>query len=211
MPWLRHSASRRRAHYYPLRLPAAARAGAGGRAAGPGAGGRAAPSAVAGSAACRASCALCAELGLLIRIETCSSMYRGVLTVHAVYLSADPPRRAPPRTPRARAAISGGAIPDLDRHLQEEESTLSLSAFGRSECSNPAAAMCTSIAWFHGDCGDDRGDATPSRDALDGASVGSQGAPRVSLRQACAARGESGVSCGVWSLRLGLGGRSMRR
>ena len=73
----------------------------------------------------------------------------------------------------------------------------------RSECSNPAAAMCTSIAWFHGDCGDDRGDATPSRDALDGASVGSPGAPRVSLRQACAARGESGVSCGVWPLRLG--------
>ena len=76
MPWLRHSASRRRAHSYPPPRP---RARAGGRGAGRGGRARAparAPSAVAGSAACRASCALCAELGLFI--ETCGSMYRGV-------------------------------------------------------------------------------------------------------------------------------------
>ena len=78
MPWLRHSASRRRAHSISppraprgrARPPVPPRPPPGPRPA------RAPLSparAVAGSAACRASCALCAELGLFIRIETCSS------------------------------------------------------------------------------------------------------------------------------------------
>ena len=186
--------------------------GPGGGRAGPGRRRRArAPSAVAGSAACRASCALCAELGLLIRIETCSSMYtERCVTVHLHAVCISPARRRAARcSGRHKRRGHPRPIPTSPRGGEHAQPCYGRGL--RSECSNPAAAMCTSIAWFHGDCGDDRGDATPSRDALDGASVGSPGAPRVSRRQACAARGESGVSCGVWPLRLGLGGRSMRR
>eukprot|EP00321_Phaeocystis_globosa_P008080 CAMPEP_0118813538 /NCGR_PEP_ID=MMETSP1162-20130426/3000_1 /TAXON_ID=33656 /ORGANISM="Phaeocystis Sp, Strain CCMP2710" /LENGTH=72 /DNA_ID=CAMNT_0006743347 /DNA_START=163 /DNA_END=378 /DNA_ORIENTATION=+ len=71
--------------------------------------------------------------------------------------------------------MSGGVIPDTDRHLREEESTFSLPRPKAAQrvAQTDGLGLQESDRMETGDLGDARGDAAPSRDALDGASVGS--------------------------------------